>query len=131
MVEQDRQERRKARVLIIEDEDEIRELLRMLVTFWGHEVEVAPNAEEGLDLFDQSPYDLVLTDLSMPGMTGRDVIEHVRRRRPPPGVIMITGSATRLDDEWAHEREIMLVRKPFVHAELRRAVDQVLNSHAS
>jgi CheY-like chemotaxis protein len=130
-MEQARQERPKPRVLIIEDEDEIRELLRMLVTFWGYEAEVARNAEEGLALFDQSPYDLVLTDLSMPGMTGRDVIEHVRHRQPPPGVVMITGSATRLDDEWARERDIMLVRKPFVHEELRRVVGHVLKSHVA
>jgi CheY-like chemotaxis protein len=75
---------RGATVLVVDDEPSIRELLRRTLEAEGFHVEEAPNGESALRLVQAraEPFDLVLTDLSMPRIDGRQVSETVRRYRP-------------------------------------------------
>ena len=114
------------RVLVVDDERYIRGLLTELLTSWGCETDVASNGTEGLTLFKQKTYDLVLTDYVMPGGSGLELVENVRHRDPAVGVIMLTASGAELD---GHGRRLgfMLLHKPLRIDHLESAVKQVLN----
>ena len=80
------------RVLVIDDEPAVREVLAELIAFEGHTVTQAAGPQEGLARLEAGPLpDVVLTDLGMPGMTGSEVARVVKRRWPEVPVGMITG----------------------------------------
>lgn len=117
---------RPPRVLVIDDERNVRQLLCELLTVWGCDADEATSGAEGLTLFQQGDYDLVLTDLAMPGVTGLEVIENVRTTDPEVGVIMLTGSAA---DVRVQERRLRftLLRKPLQLETLQTAVKRALH----
>ena len=67
-----------SRVLIVDDEPDIRDSLEMLLSSEGYRVELAQNATEGLKRMESSSFDLVLLDLMMPDKSGLQVLEEVR-----------------------------------------------------
>ena len=71
-----------AKILLIEDEAPVREMLLDELTVQGHEVIEAANGEEGLQKFLEQEPDLVLCDRAMPGMSGYDVLERIRGAHP-------------------------------------------------
>src|SRR5947209_12443638 len=77
-------------VLIIDDEEEIRESLQTLLEFEGYEVEAAANGEEGLSKLGDRPFDLVLLDLALPDRNGIELLPEIRSLDPQISVIMIT-----------------------------------------
>lgn len=116
---------RPPRVLVIDDERHVRQLLCELLAVWGCDADEATNGDEGLTLFRSGGYDLVLTDLAMPGVTGLEVIERVRRSDPEVGVIMLTGSAADVDAQGRRLR-FTLLRKPLQLETLQSAVERAL-----
>ena len=70
------------RALVIDDDAPVRKTLHAIVTGLGFQTDAAANGSEGLRHFESNPYDVVLTDLLMPGMTGWQVLEAVRERNP-------------------------------------------------
>jgi CheY-like chemotaxis protein len=114
------------RVLLVDDEAVVRELVAEMLTFLGCDVDRAAGAREGIDLFGRSHYDLVVTDLSMPGLTGWDVIAAVRRHDTERGVILTTGTPMELERERAREARVTVLPKPFHLAALREAVEHAL-----
>jgi PAS domain S-box-containing protein len=68
------------RILIVDDQDDARELIEVLLTQYGAEVSAAGSAQEALDMFDQIPFDLLVSDIGMPGKDGYWLIDQVRRR---------------------------------------------------
>ena len=89
----------------------------------GHHVEVALSATEGLKMASVSDYDLILTDLGMPDMSGWEVAAHLREQDPDLPVVLVTGWGTTIDDqEIARSGIAGVVHKPF---EIRELVDTV------
>src|SRR2546427_11809323 len=86
-------ELRAPRVLVVDDERHVRSMLCDALALWGCRPDGAASASEGLQLFVQGGYDLVMTDFRMPGADGLELIESVRDRDPSVGVIMFTASA--------------------------------------
>src|SRR3990172_11649272 len=84
----------KPKVLVIDDEEIVRKSCKKCLTPEGYEVDVAPNAMEGLSLAEANRYDLILTDLKMPDMDGMEFLIKVRESQPEAKVIMITGYST-------------------------------------
>ena len=80
----------KGRVLVVDDEPDIRESLEMLLSDAGYAVECAPNATEGLRRMESHGYDLVLLDLMMPDRSGMEVLEDVRAHDRETPIFMIT-----------------------------------------
>jgi PAS domain S-box-containing protein len=68
------------RILIVDDQDDARELIEVLLTQYGAEVSAASSAEEALDLFDKVHFDLLVSDIGMPGKDGYWLIDQVRQR---------------------------------------------------
>jgi CheY-like chemotaxis protein len=65
-------------ILVIDDEEFILDTVREALTMNGYEVEVAADGQEGIQKFDDGSFDLVITDMQMPGLDGNNVVEHIR-----------------------------------------------------
>jgi PAS domain S-box-containing protein len=111
----------KARILVVEDEEDIRQLLRDILTDAGHYVEIANGGTEGVEIFKKKEFDLVFTDLGMPVMSGWEVAKKVKSINKKVPVALITGWNVKLDGSEMNDSGINLViHKPF-------KMEQVLN----
>ncbi|HEX7315502.1 MAG TPA: sigma-54 dependent transcriptional regulator [Pyrinomonadaceae bacterium] len=86
--------RQPARILVAEDEANLRLVLQKELQRMGHDVRVAPDGEAALKLLEESNVDVLLSDISMPNMDGMELLRRVHQRPNPPEVIMLTGHAT-------------------------------------
>lgn len=118
--------RRGLRVLAVDDEAEVREILREILEAAGHEVCEAGSGPEALDLLERQTVDLVCTDLGMPGMNGWEVADRVRARWPEVRVALVTGWGARVEPEElrAHGMDF-LIAKPFQVEDLLRTLSQL------
>lgn len=82
-----------ARILLIDDDDGVREMLRSMIEQLGHTAVDARNGEEGLGLIRPVAPDLVITDLVMPGMNGIEVVQRLREQQPDLKIIAMSGDA--------------------------------------
>jgi CheY-like chemotaxis protein len=114
-----------ARALIIDDDRYVLSLLCDLLGSWGYEVDGVGSPAEGLRRFEARPYDVVVTDLTMPGVSGIEVVTRIRAHNATIGVIVFTAATSDLDE--ARERlRFTLLRKPLEIEILRRAVREAL-----
>jgi DNA-binding NtrC family response regulator len=81
-------------ILLIEDELQLRENLQLLLQSAGYQVITAANGEEGIRQLREQPFDLVITDLVMPGVDGFQVMDYLRGQRPETVVVAMTGYAS-------------------------------------
>lgn len=139
---------KRGKVLVIDDESMIRALLSDILQAMGQEVETAEAGGEGLGKFEAAvfaasrslaskeepgedgpdrPFDLVLTDLGMPEMSGWEVVERIKEMSPATPVALITGWGDQLDPRKMEESRVDLVMaKPFSVAEVKRLVSEAL-----
>ena len=117
-----------SRILAIDDEDVIRMLVVEILESAGHEVIAAEGAERALGLLENSDFDLVVSDVVMPGLSGLELLEIVRQRRASLPIVLVTGAGTYDTLSQALTRGAAgLVTKPFTHADLRQAVAEALD----
>ena len=95
---------RSLRVLFIDDEPLLREMVEEVLSFHLHQVQSAEGGEAGLAMFAQAraqgqPFDVVITDLGMPGIDGKQVAERVKASSPKTPVILLTGWGMMLDEQ--------------------------------
>jgi DNA-binding NtrC family response regulator len=83
-----------AKILVIDDEPGIRDLLDTLLRRKGYDVVLAESGQKGLDLFRRERPDVIVLDLKMPGMDGLTVLQQVRSLDPKKPVIILTGAGT-------------------------------------
>ncbi len=122
---------RRLRVLVIDDEPAIRSFLSDLLRFvLDADVDVAETGRAGLALFGENTYDLVLTDLLMPGMKGWEVAEMVRRLDPTVKVVVLTGSADHVEVQRAAKAGFTVLAKPIHVQDFKRAIEQVLGQRS-
>ena len=114
-----------ASVLVIDDQKAIRTVLAMVLEDLGHEVELAENGEQGIELLNgSSNFDLVITDIRMPNTDGNEVVRHIRAsQRSTTPVVAITGFPEDVDTELFDYTII----KPFKLEKLRTIVDRFTN----
>jgi len=108
------------RILAVEDEPEVLDLVRAMLTHAGHAVVGAASGREALALFAQDSVDLVITDLGMSGMTGLALAEQLKAQRPVP-IVLMTGWAEDLDDAATAGVDVVLA-KPFTREKLFEAI---------
>ncbi len=122
-----------ARILVIDDEDQIRIMLRRSLERHGYQVIDAPNGKVGMELCHEEPFDLVITDIVMPEKDGIETIGEIRRYFPETKIIAISGGGQRLKaNDVLHTAGILgaqcTLYKPFQFEELLNAVRDVLGS---
>jgi CheY-like chemotaxis protein len=118
------------RVLLIDDEAAVRELVGEMLAYLGFEVERASGGEEGLALYARGGHDLVVTDLDMPGSSGWEVLAGVRQRDSELGVVLTVPARQDVDLERARAERATVLPKPFHLAALREAVEHTLRGRA-
>jgi CheY-like chemotaxis protein len=79
------------RVLLVDDQPDVRESVANMLVALGHEVAVAAGGEQALGLARESTFDVVITDLGMPGLNGLDVARGIRTISPGTPVVLLTG----------------------------------------
>jgi two-component system response regulator PilR (NtrC family) len=84
----------KTRILVVDDERSMREMLSILLEREGYDAVEAKNGQEALQLFETSLFDLVISDIQMPGMNGIELLARVKQLAPEVPVLMITAFAT-------------------------------------
>ncbi len=119
------EEKRKSTVLVIEDEEEVRNLLADILIQNGHQVETASDGNQGIDIFKKKDFDLVFTDLGMPGTSGWEVAETVKSINERIPVAIITGWNVELKESEMRERGVNLIAyKPFKIDQILRLVQE-------
>ncbi len=83
----------KKKVLVVDDDQVIRDLIISFLSFSGYEVSGAENGKEGLDMVMEQPPDLIISDIHMPQMNGFQLLKEVKEINPDLPVIFITGYA--------------------------------------
>ena len=115
----------KARVLIVEDDNVQRDVIGEILRAADYAAAEAPSAEDALEVLREESYDLVLTDLRMPGMDGLELLREVKRVRPEADVVMMTAHATVKTAVVAmQEGAIDYLEKPFDKDELLVVVER-------
>ena len=89
-------------VLIIEDDEFVKNMLRQTFKQAGYEVATASNGRIGIQLYQSEPFDIVITDLIMPDMEGIETITHLRKYNPGVKVIAISGGGRNRPDDYLH-----------------------------
>jgi signal transduction histidine kinase/ActR/RegA family two-component response regulator len=123
----DHETKGKARILVIDDEMRVREALHDLLAGRGHTVVTCGDGKSGLARLEEQPFDLLITDLGMPGMSGWDVAKRAKARSPETPVALITGWGDQIDPAEARVKGIdFLVAKPLEIDDVMRIVVQAL-----
>ena len=105
---------RKAKILLVDDDPEVSEVLELMLDQIGNEVTVVSQGQEAITRFEQGDYDLVITDLGMPDISGWEVAKAVKQKSPGTPVVLITGWGVQLDSEQRNESGVDgVIAKPF------------------
>jgi CheY-like chemotaxis protein len=116
-----------ARILVIDDEESVRDILSRMLKMKGHQVVAASNGEEGIERFKRGEFDLVFTDLGMPKISGWDVGKAIKKMNPRVPIAMITGWGMELNREKLTESGIdLIVSKPFNFDEVIKLVSEAM-----
>ena len=118
------------RIMVVEDDKSVRELLREILKRAGHDVMAAGNGKEALSLYKKSPADLIITNILMPEKEGLETIQELRRENPDIKIIAISGGGQIGPADYLEvARRFGAMRtfsKPFDRKELLKAVDDLL-----
>ena len=118
-----------ARILVIDDEEHVREILSKILTRAKYQVVVAENGERGIELFRKGKFDMVLTDLGMPGMSGWEVCRAIKKINPHLPVGMITGWGAGIDRPQMEENRLdFVISKPFDSEEVLNQIAEKVSS---
>ncbi len=104
------------RILLIDDQPDVRESVSDMLKALGHEVTVAADGQQGLELIQQGAFDVVLTDLRMPGLDGLDVAKRARSIQPEIPVVLLTGRGTLFENAEPEAVAVVLPKPPTLHS---------------
>ena len=117
----------KIKILVVDDELSMREFLSILLTREGYEVTVAGSAEKAMQIMDSVLFDLVLSDVNMPGLSGIDLLAHIKDKSPETSVLMLTAfSAAEQAVEAMKLGAYDYICKPFKIEELKQLIKNTL-----
>ncbi len=120
-----------ATVLVIDDDDEVRNVIHDMLSYRGMRVLTARHGSQGVELFDRHAreIDVVLLDMTMPDMSGSEVFDRIIEIRPDAKVIIATGySTTNIASRFGKHRPVGFIHKPFTADTLTDSINQVLHN---
>jgi len=119
------------RILVIDDDDGLRTTIDMVLQSLGHEVVLAANVIDGLARAEDERFDVVLTDMNMPGLDGLEAVKALRSVRPPVAIVAMSGGSTQSS---AEDYSVLAVNmgagvflpKPFKRADVAQAIETAI-----
>jgi DNA-binding NtrC family response regulator len=118
-----------ARILIVEDDEEMGSLLRDFVEEEGFEADTVMNGYEAFRKLVKGPFDLIITDIRMPGLTGLDILPRIKKLQPEIPIIVITAFGSQEVYQKALERgATAYLEKPIYFHKLRELIHQMVSS---
>ena len=115
------------RILIVEDEDTLCESLQRVFKREGYEADIADSAETAYRLLETKSYDLIITDIILPGISGIELIAKYKKKNPDQKVIIMTAYASlQTAVEALRVGACDFIAKPVMHDELKRMVKKAL-----
>ena len=116
-------------ILVVEDLEAVRELICLILEEDGYHVESASNGKEGLELFSTKHFDMVVTDLLMPVMSGSDMGEKMKRINKNIPIVLLTAWMMEYSESELQSKGIdYVVKKPFSEDQLRQLVRNELGT---
>ena len=122
--------RQTQRVLLIDDQPDVRESVSDMLKALGHNVSVAADGRTALQLVQNGTFDVVLTDLRMPGMDGLDLAKRIRTLRPDVPVVLLTGWGTFFENTEPEAIAVVLPKPPTLHS-LSEAINRAATDVAA
>jgi diguanylate cyclase (GGDEF)-like protein len=117
----------KARVLAVDDQRYFRELIEGLLTDEGYAVQTASSGEEALHILEREDFEIVVTDLVMPGIDGGQLVERIKERIPDQEIVMVTGVVdVKTAVEAMKQGATDYILKPFDRKILTRSLEKIL-----
>ena len=115
----------KKRILVVEDDEEMRSLLKDFIEAEGFETDSASNGSEAFRKLAKESFDLIITDVRMPGLTGLDILPGVRKLQPGASIIVITAFGSEEVCRRAFERgATVYLEKPIHFPKLRTLIHE-------
>ena len=113
-------------VLIVDDEDHITELIESVLQSWGYQTDRLNDGAPAIEFLKAKDYDILICDLHMPGISGRELIEWTRMNRQNVRILLLSGDVARKDtNEFAKNYGAHFLSKPFSVSELTKAVQRL------
>lgn len=121
-----------ARILLIDDDDLLRDTVHQMLAIDRHEVVEACDGERGMEAYDAGRFDVVITDILMPRVDGDEVVSRIRERAPRQPVITMSGGrrvlSAGLERHGAGRAGATAqLAKPFTYQQLRAAIQQAID----
>ena len=118
---------RELAILVVDDDEQIREILADMLAMDGHETVTCSDGPSALQTLDHRSFDLMITDLGMPGMSGLELSGAVHKQFPELPIAMITGWGTQLNhDEIAHRGIKVVISKPFHLKDVKSLISDLI-----
>jgi len=119
-----------ARILVVDDDDQVRTLLQHMLERLGHEVVAATNGNEALRLYKQAPTDMIFMDLIMPGKEGIETITDFRREFPDAKIVAMSGGGRMGPENYLDLAKKLgaqrTMSKPFTFGQVQEMVEKIL-----
>ncbi len=118
----------KLNILVVDDDDDIGNILNVYLSKYGHNVKVVDNGSEAIELSMSEDFDLILTDLNMPNVTGRDVIKALNELDKKPKIGLISGMSETFNSvEGGESLNVdFIVKKPFNLSDISRNINDLI-----
>jgi DNA-binding response OmpR family regulator len=116
-----------ARILVVDDEPKLAQLLQSFLELQGHHVLAVTTGADAISLLAERTFDVLLTDLGMPEMSGWDVAREARRIRADLPVVMVSGWGAEIDPQQVAESGVAeVIQKPYTFETIHRVIETVL-----
>ena len=120
------------RILVVDDEPDVRQAIKMMLEHDGHEVQTVDGGEAALVMLEHNTFDLITTDYSMAGMKGNQLAATIKKCRPDQPIIMVTAFAADFQPSGKPTGGVdCVLSKPFTLTELREAITLVMSPIAA
>jgi CheY-like chemotaxis protein len=121
-------ENQRYRILVVDDEPDVRQAIKMMLEHDGHEVQTVDSGEAALAMLEHHTFDLITTDYSMAGMKGNQLAATIKQCRPGQPIIMVTAFAVDFHASGKPSGGVdYVLSKPFTLTELREAIAGVMS----
>jgi CheY-like chemotaxis protein len=119
------------RILVIDDDLNMRETIRDVLSGNDYDIYIAPDGKEGMALHSSTPFDLIITDIIMPDMDGIEVILQLKKNHPDTKIIAISGGGYYFADDYLETARALgankVIEKPFENKDLIKHVHLLLS----